>query len=964
MDFPGRVLATLIAIILITIFPLQYLAQTYNENVDTYIDDDTKQLVNDIRDKGYLDKSMYEEFIGDLDNTRELYDIEIADIQPVSGQVEGLTTYDAKEMASKRDGFIEASYHTVDKKLLKISQTKVTEDEDLQLPTDKDEIHSLATHTHADTCYAGHRHASSSCIASGDMTRQVYVTANYYNGGQYVRGVSVKCASCNSVLYSTGYTYDLGAGYYYYTYDAVGNMIYNRVSLNHNWDANTIQFAHNSVRTIFDYCTNAGLWANTSWSSYDELSYTSRPFYWNLGNYPVYSGTGASYTAVPIPFLGCLQCGKSNFGRNFSCGLAQDENPICNQVITALTPTNPSQTIKKGESIIITATATYLDGHTGIVICSSDFNPNLDGTQFVTLSYSALVNNAKYYATMNRGIYVTVISKVLTSISVSPTAQVVFRINPPSFTVYANYSDGTSTVLTSDKYLVSAYNPYVLGKQTLTISYTEGGITKTTPFDLFIDDLMSITVTPTVLTVDRYTQPNALPITIMANSMYIPSWNVTGSHTISGYSPDTIGTQTVMVSYKYYDTTRTATIQVDVTGLHKTCPICGTIYELKDDDTDPGCPFCKNTIVSIYVTPEYIEVKQGQPLPATVLAKYQDGSTQVIDSWTSNYDPERLGVQYVSVEYGGFTDEVSVFVMEATVICPVCKTEYATSKAKCPVCSQTVISISATPASITVRRYDNIDLAVNATYADKSVRQVTDWSIDRTTSVEGVFIATVSYENVSTTINMTVIPATTIGCSICGLTYNKGDHPNGCPVCSKKLTGIEAYLVTGSKLVQRGTIPSIAIVLIFKDEHREVALDNYTISYYEPYTLREQTITVSYGGFTTTLDLEVVNTLNSITCPNGHVYYQNEDNSDFGCPYCKITDEVGEEVYFFDITYTAEILEALYREGVYYFKENHYVTVEVSKKQKSLRTKIQRTFFGTAILGRKKRITYGGRVLS
>jgi hypothetical protein len=49
MDFPGRVLAAMIAIILITIFPLQYLAQIFNENTDACIDDGTRQLVDDIK---------------------------------------------------------------------------------------------------------------------------------------------------------------------------------------------------------------------------------------------------------------------------------------------------------------------------------------------------------------------------------------------------------------------------------------------------------------------------------------------------------------------------------------------------------------------------------------------------------------------------------------------------------------------------------------------------------------------------------------------------------------------------------------------------------------------------------------------------------------------------------------------------------------------------------------------------
>jgi rubrerythrin len=969
MDFVGRVVAAFIAMILILIFPLQYMAQIYIENTDTCIDDGTRQLVDTIRDKGYLDKPMYEEFIEDLDRTGELYDIEITDIHPISGQIASRTLYDAKYVNTKhvntkhvdtdQGSFITASKHTDAKKMLLTGGNDATEG--------AFQTFSLANHSHTDACYTGHRH-NSSCIVSGDMNQKVKII--FYRQDNIFESY-VKCATCGNELYYARIwqgSEDSRAGWVHYAhYDNAG-----KISVFEGSSQATSKF-----RTEYDQVYKAGLFAYFiershlgegfyDWRRNELYTWTLGPCSWTFGDLPICNGSTNknNFTSYSVPFIGCVYCGQANYGKNYSCGQSQDENPVCNQIITSLTPTNPTQTVRRGESIITTAAATYLDGHTGIVNCSSNFNPNLDGTQTVTLSYTGYVDNAKNYVTIYRPITVTVISKVLSSISVSPESQVIIRNYAPSFTVYANYNDGSSVVLTPDQYSVSACNTSVSGKQTLTISYTEGGVTKTAPFDLYIDDLMSITVTPDIVTVDRYTKPNALPITVMANSLHFPPWNVTGDHNISGYSPDIIGTQTVTISYKYYDTTRTATIQVNVTGIHKTCSKCGTVYELKDDDTDQGCPLCKKTIVGISATPEYIELIQGQPLPVTVLVRYQDGSTQTTDSWSSDYDSQRLGAQDVTIEYGGYTDVVSVFIMETTVICPVCKTERPASEAICPICSETVISISAAPSNITVNRYDNIDLTVNATYADNSVRQVTDWSIDRTTSEEGVFTATVSYKNASTTIGLTVLPSSAKECSICGLSYDKGKYPNGCPVCSNELIGIEAYLVTGSRLIQRGTTPDIAVVLIFKDEHREVALDGYTIMDYEPYTMGEQMISISYNRFHTTLDIEVVNTLDSITCPNGHIYYRNEDGSDPGCPYCDIAKEANEEVLFFDITYTSEILEKLYHEGIYYFREKHYVSVVVSKKQKSLLTKIQRTFFMTSMLGRKKRFIYGGRVLS
>ena len=40
MDFPGRLLASIIvAVILVFLFPLQYIAELYNENIDIQVDE-------------------------------------------------------------------------------------------------------------------------------------------------------------------------------------------------------------------------------------------------------------------------------------------------------------------------------------------------------------------------------------------------------------------------------------------------------------------------------------------------------------------------------------------------------------------------------------------------------------------------------------------------------------------------------------------------------------------------------------------------------------------------------------------------------------------------------------------------------------------------------------------------------------------------------------------------------------
>ncbi len=195
MDFPGRVLAAMIAIILITIFPLQYLAQIFNENTDTCIDDGTRQLVDDIRDKGYLDKPMYEEFMEKLDKTGELYDIEIADIHPISGQIAGLESYNAEHVDANQGSFITTSKPLAAKKLFTPGPTDAA---DSAFHT-----FSLATHDHTDTCYVGHRHTSgcNGYVGNRDVPVLAYMNKSFSSAYKTTAiSITIMCRRCYKVI--------------------------------------------------------------------------------------------------------------------------------------------------------------------------------------------------------------------------------------------------------------------------------------------------------------------------------------------------------------------------------------------------------------------------------------------------------------------------------------------------------------------------------------------------------------------------------------------------------------------------------------------------------------------------------------------------------------------------------------------------------------------------------------------
>lgn len=979
MDFPGRLIAALLAIILVLLFPLQYIAKASESNTDSYISDCTEQFTDVIRNKGYLEVSVYEAYVRTLDASGELYDLEIEDIHPVTGEEVALYEEDDEDNVSLTSNYNENSNYKDNKYMdnnykdsnyidnyynassLSINNLFVNWNNSLQLAMNgsigkidlslpkmnqNDEIQSFSAHVHTPDCYVGHNHEASGCFIGYVCHEGSYLTIDMSFEGD-VTYFNLRCSACGKIVarvyrvpgYSTAsYHACFGAVSTYKTtygtYELVSTegFLYSDGSTRGGdspWCIdyfNAIQnYYFGSVRTI----------------GYQQL-YTSFPQF--IRTLPYGYNSGRIITTPPV-----------------SCPYENDPNPICNQVVTSITPTNPSQTVKLGENIITTALATYLDGHTGYVNCTSNYNAYVGGTQTVTLAYSGLVGNARTYGTRTCTINVTVISKTLQYIVATPASQVIPRYGAMSLTVTAFYSDCTSVPVSYGQYELSNYSTAQIGgPQTISVYYRDGGITRSTTVNLYVDYVTSITVTPNDLSVYKYTE--SIPATITANYLYSGSKVLTGGVTASGYTPSLIGNQVVTFYYTENDITVSATAMVRVLPYYKICSVCGNLYYMNADDTDPGCPYCKDIITGIEVSPEDIEILQGEALPVTVKAIYKNEISKTVYGWTSDFNTNIIGLQLVTVRYGAFEEKIYVTVKERGILCPICGNTYLSSEGSCPVCREKVVGISVAPGALTVEQYGSIDLEVIATYADGSTKPVTDWSVDCTTAKPGVYKALVTYHNYSAEIMLTVLSQFMVTCPYCNTPYDSGEHPEGCPICFKTITGIEAFPSNGSNLVQLGRTPDISVVLVFKDTHREIAKDGYTIEGFLPSKLGSQTITVKFKEFSCTLQLEVVNAVKAIVCPKGHIYYPNENGTDTGCPFCVVEAE-HLTVYYYDITYLSEILEVMYTEGVYYFDGGNYLTVRATKRDISLVSKIQKMFFKLTLLGRKRRFIFGGEVL-
>ncbi len=843
----GKTIAIVLVVVLIFLFPLPYIAKAVNKTVDDLVNTNITEYVDAMRQQGTITKENYEDMIRELDRTGELYDIDIEVSHPVSG-VEIKETKLGDELSEYK--VLNTSYIYEE-----VGEIDACEEENREYHNHEEEIRSFAAHTHTDDCYEGHRHVSA-CKPTNKIVAQMKQLPN--GGREYI----IKCAECGKILFIATWE---------------GN--YNIVTID---DGTVVSFYTGWI----DYALGVRqfLWQDFYYAVYNEIKANygeTSPKYWSEV-FPTYPGIPTFNAQGNISGYLPTVCPNLN-GHPYTCGQVQDETTDCDRVVTSITATNPNQTVNRGTSIITTATATYLDGHVGIVSCSSNFNPNQLGAQTVMLTYYGLVDKAKTTGSKACTVSVTVKEAYkLSSLTVAPISQEVFRYQSPSFTVTANYDNGTSKPVTG--YSISNYNSSTLGTQTVTITYTESGVTKS------------------------------------------------------------------------------ATANVIVRNLTRVCPICYTGYYLDNNDKDPGCPYCKSTIVSISASPNDIVLNKGKPLNITVEATYRNGSRSIVTGWTSNYDPSQVGIQDVIISYQTFTASIRVEVRNQLKTCSICSQEYEQNDdgtdPGCPSCKKTVVSIDATPKVLTIHKHQSLPITVKATFKDGHTEVVNDWASNLMADAAGIYEVMILYQNVTDIITVTVMEDGQIECSYCGLKYLFNDSPKGCPSCYVTLTGMEASLRGGGTKVPYKSKLNLQITKLFKDEHRELTYTGWTVSDYNPGQLGNQTITAHYSGFSDQLDIEVVDELPEVTCPNGHTYYLNADGSDPGCPYCSGTEGKAEALFYFDTTYSGFIIDAIYTNGEYPLKKGDYLKVTIKPRNVSILSKLLNIFTGYL----KREYTFGGEV--
>ena len=215
-------------------------------------------------------------------------------------------------------------------------------------------------------------------------------------------------------------------------------------------------------------------------------------------------------------------------------------------------------------------TATYSDGTTANVtsFCSaSGFDSSFAGTRTVTVSYTedGITRTAQFAVTIN--------AATLSRIDVTPPGKTTYNIGEAfssgGMVVTATYSDGTTKNVTSSC-STSGFDSSAAGARTVTVSYSEGGATRTAQFTVIVNAaiLTRIDVTPPGKT--AYNKGEAFS----ANGMVVTATysdgttkNVTSSCSTSGFDSSASGTRTITVSYTEDGITRTAQFTVSVNAV-------------------------------------------------------------------------------------------------------------------------------------------------------------------------------------------------------------------------------------------------------------------------------------------------------------------------------------------------------------------------------------------------------------
>ena len=288
---------------------------------------------------------------------------------------------------------------------------------------------------------------------------------------------------------------------------------------------------------------------------------------------------------------------------------------------------------------------------------------------------------------------------------------------------------------------------------------------------------------------------DAAGLTLTATYSDGSTQTITSGFTFSDFDSSEVGTQTITVTYEGKKTTM---------------------------DVEIIAPFLTKIVVK--TMPQKTEYSIGEAFDATGLtltATYSDGSTKKITSGfaCTELDSSEAGTKTITVTYEGKLTTLDVEVIPQTLTKIAVKTmpektEYAIGEA-----------------------FDGTGLTLTATYSDGSTQTITSGfaCTDLDSSEAGTKTITVTCEGKQTTLEVEVIPTTLTKIAVKTMP-EKTEYEIG-----------EAFDGTG-----------LTLTATYSDGSTKIITSGFTVSKLDSSEARTQTITVTYEGKKTTLDVEVI----------------------------------------------------------------------------------------------------------
>lgn len=205
--------------------------------------------------------------------------------------------------------------------------------------------------------------------------------------------------------------------------------------------------------------------------------------------------------------------------------------------------------------------------------------------------------------------------------------------------VTAYYDDGTDDIVTPTS--VSTPDLSSAGQKTVTVSYSEGGVTKTETYTITVNSVSLVSIEVSEPKTAYYVGDTFEKPTVIATYSNGSTSEVTNEATFSGYNLSNAGNQTVSVSYTNVTTANTS-YSITVTAL---------------------------AVTSIEISGYTTTFKVGDTFSfgGTVIANYNNGSSADVTSSAScsGYNMSTAGNQTVTVSFGGKSATYQIVVSDS-----------------------------------------------------------------------------------------------------------------------------------------------------------------------------------------------------------------------------------------------------------------------------------------------------------